>query len=453
MKKLKSLFSLILALLFLTMIVSCKNEDSSSPTSSANILSNSTNTPSNTLSLDSSSHKLVTMYLVGEEQYVSINPLVRYLESQNYEIKIETVESWETVNAEMIAGGGPDIFIFDQRNGINMMPGWRGYLESGAFADINELIEKDQSDTKINLSDFKQPVVEAGKYKGKQLLFPLAYSPCYLYTTEEKCMEYSIELPKEGIRLDEITTVFQNYIERAGGKALFYEYPLQWMGFVSGTLIDYENGTTRFSDPQFLNYLNAAKHIQLPSSGIVDYTNAYDLLNNEVPCKWNGDAGANADLLLEYNNALKELGQTPVLCGIRDEQTEGYLSIPTFCFAINQNSNQKEQAYEILKKLLSEETQSNQSFRGVFDVPVLNKATDALMEFLQNPPGGMLPLADEFIASYRNILDEITACDTLDLSWTEEVLSGPFTDYQNWKMTEEQLIQALENKTNLYLKE
>jgi hypothetical protein len=64
------------------------------------------------------------------------------------------------------------------------------------------------------LSQYNQAVVDAGKYKGKQVLFQLGYSPCYLYTIQEKCQKFGVELPKDGITLDELPDTLQPYTEK-----------------------------------------------------------------------------------------------------------------------------------------------------------------------------------------------------------------------------------------------
>jgi hypothetical protein len=62
-------------------------------------------------------------------------------------VQIELIDSWEQMHVEMIASGGPDIFIFNQKIHGNLLDGYRGYIESGAFMDLNELIEKEPANT------------------------------------------------------------------------------------------------------------------------------------------------------------------------------------------------------------------------------------------------------------------------------------------------------------------
>lgn len=194
--------------------------------------------------------------------------------------------------------------------------------------------------------------------------------------------------------------------------------------------------------------------MQIPQSGLVPYESIDDLINNEVFCKWNGEMGSYLSWCVEFNETLSKLNQTPILCGIRDKKTGGYLATPTYCFAINENSKQKEKAYELLKILLHEGVQKEQNFRELVDVPVLNSAAESLYEFLINPPDrNVVGVTQEFLDSLKNILGNVTASSMIDLKWTEEVLKGATEDYLSGKLTEQQLVKGLESKTGLYLKE
>jgi hypothetical protein len=110
---------------------------------------------------------------------------------------------------ELLAGGGPDIFIFDNR----LLPNFKNYVKQGLFVDLNELINNDTAADKLDLSLYNQAVLEVGQWEGKQYFIPIGFRPAYFYTTQEMCDKYDITIPEDGVSYSEMPMVFKNFIE------------------------------------------------------------------------------------------------------------------------------------------------------------------------------------------------------------------------------------------------
>jgi hypothetical protein len=126
-----------------------------------------------------------------------------------------TVEEMETqLVPELLAGGGPDIFIFDNR----ILPNFKNYIKQGLFVDLNELINQDTSSHKLDLSLYNQTILEIGKWEEKQYFIPLGFRLGYFLTTQEMCDQYDIVIPEDGISYEKMPLVFENYIKKEKGK-------------------------------------------------------------------------------------------------------------------------------------------------------------------------------------------------------------------------------------------
>ncbi len=450
-------FQKILSLFGILIIVFCtgcsQSEDQSTetfaPTQSASprsTLGNPSPTPvasSDNNGTDSTNER-IELYI----SQISDSNFKDFISKNLWDVKIVEEVTSETLNAEMIAGKGPDIFIFNSDSLLN----YRSFLERGAFADLNEWIGKD---TDFDLSQYHSVVFDSGMYQGERAYVPIGYIPDYFYTTEELCDEYQIVLPEDGFTIAEMADLMSGYLEREQ-KPLFNTSGWFMMDYAE-QFIDYENKTANFDSEEFRNGLRVAKRI-------ADNPNeAYfsdDLLDQTVLGKTGGRWSYSEPLsrLRVFGNDLEELSYTPKIYGIKASDGNSYTASATYCFAINANSEQKEEAYQILKQLLGETTQNDQFFSSVFGIPVLNSAADALLAEAQEPwPEGrsnaLVPLSEEVADSFQKIIDGIGNCRMFDMAWVIDIMQQPYQDYLDGKITEDQLIQTIQQKTNLALKE
>lgn len=456
MKQLRKCICFFCAILFL-FCTGCEStkqrtEQSSSPAQSQTLAPSSHESPSashgnpSLSSNDGESGKtLVQLYSMND------NRLEQFINDNRLMISIDTAVSGETLNAEMIAGGGPDIFIFRPE----YLPNYRSYMESGAFADLNEFLNQDED---FNQANYQKAVFDSGLYQGKRCYIPIGYAPGYFYTTQENCDRYHVTLPEDGFRVMDISEQMAGFIETEHGqKPIFNDPSGRFLIDYAQQFIDYENKTANFDSEDFRKGLRLAKQI---GHGLGNPAFADDLVDDEVfgriGCYFSYPQPLNSFRMA--NEELNKLNKTPLIYGIKSPDGEGYVSYASYCFAINANSDKKEQAYEILKDLLGETIQNLDSFTLNFGIPVLNSAKDALLQKAQAPLPEQAqnlwkPITKEFAESYQTILDGIRTCRVFDISWMISIMQQPYQDFLADKITEDQLIQVLQQKTNLALKE
>ncbi|MBO5199474.1 MAG: extracellular solute-binding protein [Lachnospiraceae bacterium] len=79
----------------------------------------------------------------------------------------------EKLKSELNAGKGPDIIIFDEQTGLDVL----GMAKNGAFQALDDKMIEDDS---LNTETYLPGTFEAGKVDGKQYVLPLTFSVPYL---------------------------------------------------------------------------------------------------------------------------------------------------------------------------------------------------------------------------------------------------------------------------------
>ena len=139
----------------------------------------------------------ITYYKVKDSWSGGEGWIYDYNKSCDDEDKIEIVE-FDSVEAlknrlttELMSGGGPD--LMNEAMFVSANLSIEKLIDMGAFMDLNELIESDNSDDKIDLTEQNQKALESGVLNGKRFCIPLYYVPNFIMTTKEKYSKYMNE--------------------------------------------------------------------------------------------------------------------------------------------------------------------------------------------------------------------------------------------------------------------
>lgn len=135
--------------------------------------------------------------------------------TEDMKIKLIAFDNFETMsqrlNIEVMAGGGPDLY-----SNYMDLP-FEQLMKNDAFCDLNDLIENDTSDDKIDLSAYNQTVMNAGVYKGKRYFLPVFYRVHTLIGEKETLEKFKLPT-QQGFHLtfDNMDSVFSYYLENPG---------------------------------------------------------------------------------------------------------------------------------------------------------------------------------------------------------------------------------------------
>ncbi len=367
----------------------------------------------------------------------------------------------EQMSTEIMAGKGPDIFSLDQTLPFEKL------TENGAFADIDALIESNESDSKINLNDYRQIIMDAGVIDGKRYFLPLFYGVDVMKSFNGNLFEkYNIP-KKQGMKItyDEIETVFANFLENQQGDRFilnwndskYFNGAYQLLYKFIDSYVDFETKTTDFDCESFRNNLDAMCSIYDNSITEEDTFDGEKLLfDNFFGLGFSSMAYAGQD-----DN------QVVFSCFSRDKETcQAFIEAG---IAVNANCTKIDKVLEFMKYLLSEDVQEyycgdkDGSIYGgsnVISLPVRNEAYEHsiyMASKVTDDDYNVIGLDTEIFQAYLKIVEGVNKCslyaDTAGSYYNSKVIKEIVDDYLNGKISKDKLVQRLTSATELYMTE
>ena len=183
------------------------------------------------------------------------------LDDRNFEIFLEKLA------AEMMAGKGPDIFIFD----FTDLFGSELYkkMDSGAFYDLNILIDYDKD---FDMSLFEEKVLDAGLYRGKRYSMPISYNVPVFFTTQDKLDSYDISL-EDLMTYEGLLGGIKDIQEKDGycSDGLLSTYCYGWFN----EYLDFDEGKASLSNPTFSLLMDVSRSDYMQNTNRSVYTISY----------------------------------------------------------------------------------------------------------------------------------------------------------------------------------
>ena len=279
----------------------------------------------------------------------------------------------ETLPAELATGRGPDILVWS--DDYSPIADLSKTVLSGIFTDLNTYIDNDDS---FMLEGLNKNVLDSGVFGGNRYVMPLFYNSNIWMTTEEVLDENDIALeelqdfPDAAGHMGEYIVKNQNT-----NRTVFYQPYGGWTGMIlnSGlSFVDYEQGIPKVDGDDFRIAMETYKILyeHEDSMGNLHTTNTDTPLVNLINKESLFDEFSSNTMLMQISAYSKlSYTQTPVM--MRSPTFNG-LAIGTVDSygAVLENSDNKVNAYEFLKILLSDEVQSDYNLSHV--IPVLHTA-------------------------------------------------------------------------------
>lgn len=399
---------------------------------------------------------LLTIYVVNE------SPIIRLIDAYNDsnksdKINVVEIQDGDTLNsklsAELMAGKGPDIVLYDSSyNGISNM---EKMMALDVFADYNELIKNDFSDSSIDLKNYNEVVMDSGIYNGKRYFMPISYMPNFLITTTKLSDEYSIDTSKS-ITYEKSPKVLSKYLNKAKkseNMSGFYNVNEELYALIDSN-IDFFNKTNTLQSDKFLNNLNALSELILPA----DKNNSLGTDPLELVLKGNTMFASLYQITGSEPNGMgyiyyyfKSNSQTPLIMNNLSDSEDTSSAFIDKGFLINNNSDKKESAFKFVKYMLSEDVQCNSEV----GLPVNKAAQKKLIEEIDLDSYNMEKDSDynNFISNYSNALDGINKCGFSNDYFNNSIINDVVSKYVSGDITEKQFIKEIQGKTQLYLNE
>lgn len=399
---------------------------------------------------------LLTIYVVKE------HPIIRLIDKYNDsnksdKINMVEIQDGDTLNsklsAELMAGKGPDIVLYDSSyNGISNM---EKMMALDVFADYNELIKNDSSDSSIDLKNYNEIVMDSGINNGKRYFVPISYIPNFLITTTKLSDEYSIDSSKS-ITYEKSPKVLSKYLNKAKkseNMSGFFNVNEELYALIDSN-IDFFNKTNTLQSDKFLNNLNALSELILPA----DKNNSLGTDPLELVLKGNTMFASLYQITGSEPNGMgyiyyyfKSNSQTPLIMNNLSDSEDTSSAFIDKGFLINKNSDKKESAFKFVKYMLSEDVQCNSEV----GLPVNKAAQKKLIEEIDLDIYNMEKDSDynNFISNYSNALDGINKCGFRNDYFNNSIINDVVSKYVSGDITEKQFIKEIQGKTQLYLNE
>ncbi|SDY97749.1 ABC-type glycerol-3-phosphate transport system, substrate-binding protein [Proteiniborus ethanoligenes] len=365
----------------------------------------------------------------------------------------------DKLNAELIAGKGPDILYL--RGGEPI----RTYMEKGMLVNLDEMIE---NDSEFNIEDYNTHIIDNSRYKDKLYTMPIDYYYFYCFVLNQELLdEKGVDVGEDLIwkdiyalskKLNENSTEQIYVLPKIDDYMLFNWMVLSDLDYY----IDWDKKEAKFNSEEFIEALKLFKaikedNVMHPNLEWIDIAN--DMHNDE-----------------DLKNIAMYTGQTHAYHYIRSIGSvfNGFnaISVPkgeytgnreygSEFLAINANSKHKELVWEFIKFMMTEEMQTIDSYIFQVHFHINNNASkrqiDELVFEEQEKNKEYLEKQGKYFATEGDVerLNKIIG------NLNKPSMSEPFETiiyeeaqpFFNGEKTAEELAKQLQNKAEIYLNE
>lgn len=370
-------------------------------------------------------------------------------------VKFDSEQEMSTqISTEIMAGSGPDIISLSQKLPFEKL------IESRSLMNIYDLLKDDNSSNAINLDDYNVNILNAGVYDNGLYIVPLFYGIDVLVSTEERLKNFDIK-ENNGFSLtySNFSDVFENYFLNDEGYSfvsnelsdfLWFDYPMQLFCRFLNSYVDFENKAVYFDTDEFKDNLD----VMMQMLTISQKNNTNELfdglyINRSFP------------LMAGSYSYYQSINETPVVFrGLTKNKDVNSAHIQAG-YAINNNTQLKEQALAFIKYTLSDEIQEiGATASGSLSFPVNMSVYDnakLVAGSKTDDNNKIIGIDNDFMKAYIDIADNVNACtlyrDVSHSYYNDNVIGDIADDYINKGISKDKFIRQLSAATEIYLTE
>ncbi|MDD4493523.1 MAG: extracellular solute-binding protein [Eubacteriales bacterium] len=410
-------------------------------------------TPENTID-EKPSIKVFVRYIFGNYY---MNEALDIFSEKFPEVVVnkEIINSYEEYDAklstELMAGEGPDLILYEffPRDLYKMS-------ETGVFYDLDTFIKQD---TEFDMENFPKVIMDSGIINDKRYFIPISFSIPVFLTTEEIMESSGMVYDKYDWSWDYLSGFISDFC--AGGdnqtKRYFMNKPFYFSDCLQSSgikYIDYIKKETYFNTPEFKNILEISKRVQNCGINIEQSSIGPMMKNGELFSVFSMDMPNPTEVLIcqsrikHYTEGTVRMIPFPTYDGSAN-LTAGTGGLA----AINSNSKNKELVYELIKVLLSDKIQRNQTIpytpinRNVFDSMLAEYSEYVTQEFHDYY---LYSMNEKLIDDMKYITDSIGQCRIVD---NFPSIGKNAYNYISGNCTLQECINKMENEVQLILNE
>lgn len=377
----------------------------------------------------------------------------------SYQVDFKTFDDIGELNkkmtTEIMAGGGPDLFLTNQTLPFEKM------IESEMFCDIDALCKEEGES--LNLDDCNKKILDAGVYSGKRFIVPLLYTPNASLARKEALKSIGVS-PKQNCSVSyNDKKVMDNLIKYRESTSLDYlGYGAEFMERFICDYVDFEKKETYFDTDEFGNNLELIK--KLCSDKQNEDEAFVPILSSPLYTIYDAaDSFVETRIVSKENNITrtvynKEDADNTVVCrGIQRDKSANLGTIEVGV-GINKNSTQKKKALAFVKYALSEHGQShftNPRNYVLSAMPVNNKVFEKRLQNASEIEAGgkAVGLKSEVIKTAIKVSESVEKCTLNRGYYTQNIAGRLVENYLENKLSRNKFIRQLTTATKFYLEE
>ncbi len=341
----------------------------------------------------------------------------------------------DLVAAEMMAGEGPDLVFVNARYFRDMYK----TIEAGAFVDLAAIMDNDPD---VRWEDFNQPVMDAGMFGAHRYVVPFEFTLPYLVASTPLLESIGFD----PVKMTDVKTLLTEIIRC--GPAAKANLPLSLpfgMKLISYALlpatgirlIDYEKNEVLPDEAALREYLTIYKQYrdtcEPADNEFYYYIDAEDVVTGQAWFAWGDGVGAHITLpgLAYTTNYLNYQGGYTL--GHMSTDDGGLNALVTSALAIRAGSPNQQNAYRLLKLVLSDAVQKD-FVNFTYGEPVRLKSSDSILRERLSTFDGRLTYS---VGDTRHFLAPTLEEKRQIVGYDEQVTHASFGEYHLAAMLEE----------------
>ena len=369
-----------------------------------------------------------------------------------------SLEYYTKLSTNIMAGTGPDVFAL-ALEGMDI----EKMIQAGAFADMYEYFENDQS---FNISDYNEKVFYAGQTGGKQYTIPIGYTFQSLLTTKSIAEKYGFDVNKCKdfySCLEEISKLLQSNSDH---KSPIDQFGIKERGLVAANInwIDFENKLINLDTLEMKTFFETLKNDFSPYMGQLtggfgcdDNTGTSFSRNLESEKYLFIYLVASYEWLLSGANAINRFDEA---LAVPIRNVDGGITVSLEeQWAVRNNSSNKENAYRFLKIYLDPDYIQPNNI-GIYrtSIPVSNKAVKQYLEkrFQTSPSFQKVSITEQsqnLIDAYLGFISEIDSVNHTMNNTRHDILYSEMQPYFDDEKTYDECIKNAQEYLELYISE
>lgn len=398
--------------------------------------------------------KVITLSLTYETQNISvaiskfrkIHPDIK-IEVKNTITDVNDPSSYEkytkNVNTEIMSGKGSDIIC------MNRLP-YHKYVDKKALVNLSDFISKDKE---FNMKDYNEKIINAFKYKEGLYTIPTGYEFSTLAVNKKILEENKINIDDKNWTWNDFIGYASKITKDKNGDGKIDQYALPKMKgseimeflLLNGNynkFIDADKKQAKFDSKEFIDILNLAKEVT--TKGIMDTKGDGISLTS----------GGNIQFLHSDNVFLP----TPIFSNVILDGKFNLLNLPSqgssftsnSTFSINKHSKYKDECWEFIKFLISEDIQAGDSASGI---PINNRALERVQkEIIEMTKDRKYKLTQEDASIFNKFISNLSNVDN-ENSEIKEIVGAETDKFISGQQTAEQAAKIIQNKVSIMLNE